>query len=145
MPGPVCSLCRKCCKVVRLFKNWTLLDSGSAPNGGCWVLAGHSRSGNRGASAWRRSTSTGSRRITCARAGLGKPALLKAAAQIGARDVPVTLLHGRADAVCRPANALRLQAVMPQARLVWVPGGHLPAGAMAEALRAAIRAADWQR
>jgi len=79
------------------------------------------------------------------RAGLGKPALLKAAAQIGARDVPVTLLHGRADAVCRPANALRLQAVMPQARLVWVPGGHLPAGAMAEALRAAIRAADWQR
>lgn len=75
------------------------------------------------------------------RAGLGKPALLKAAAQIGARQVPVALLHGRADAVCRPANALRLKAVMPQARLVWVPGGHLPAGAMAEALRAAIREA----
>lgn len=79
------------------------------------------------------------------RAGLGKPALLKAASQIGARDVPVTLLHGRADKVCRPANALRLQAVMPQARLVRVPGGHLPAGAMAEALRAAIRAAGCRR
>ncbi|MGO4809804.1 alpha/beta fold hydrolase [Cupriavidus sp. 2MCAB6] len=79
------------------------------------------------------------------RAGLGKPALLKAASQIGARDVPVTLLHGRADKVCRPANALRLKAVMPQARLVWVPGGHLPAGAMAEALRAAIGAAGCRR
>ena len=79
------------------------------------------------------------------RAGLGKPALLAAAVQIGKRDVPMTLLHGRADAVCRPANALRLQAAMPRARLVLVPGGHLPAGAMAEALRGAILASGWQR
>lgn len=79
------------------------------------------------------------------RGGLGKPALLKAAAALGAHALPVTLLHGRADAVCRPANALRLQALMPQARLVWVPGGHLAEGAMAEALRAAIRESGGQR
>ncbi|MFJ1254044.1 alpha/beta fold hydrolase [Cupriavidus sp. CuC1] len=79
------------------------------------------------------------------RAGLGKPALLKAAAEIGSREAPVTLLHGRADTVCRPANALRLQAVMPRARMVWVPGGHLASGAMAEAVRTAIRESGWQR
>lgn len=74
------------------------------------------------------------------RAGLGKPALLAAAARIGAREVPVVLLHGREDNVCRPRNALRLQAVMPQARLVWVPGGHLAVGEMAHAIGTAIRA-----
>ncbi|KWR90789.1 alpha/beta fold hydrolase [Cupriavidus sp. IDO] len=79
------------------------------------------------------------------RAGLGKPALLRAALEIGARGLPVTLLHGRADPVCRPANATRLLAVMPQARLTWVPGGHLATGAMRGALVAAIRAAGWQR
>lgn len=73
------------------------------------------------------------------RAGLGKPALLAAAARIGARGLPVTLLHGRQDNVCCPANARRLQAVMPQARLVWVPGGHLAVGQMEQALREAIR------
>ncbi len=81
------------------------------------------------------------------RAGLGKAALLRAAARIGTRGgasgLPVTLLHGRQDNVCRPDNALRLQAVMPQARLVWVPGGHLATGDMALALRDAIRAAAW--
>lgn len=79
------------------------------------------------------------------RAGLGKPALLSAARVIGAHGLPVTLLHGRADKVCRPANALRLQAAMPGARLAWVDGGHLAAGAMRDALVAAIRAAGWQR
>ncbi|WP_354685057.1 alpha/beta fold hydrolase [Cupriavidus necator] len=79
------------------------------------------------------------------RAGLGKPALLKAAREIAAHGVPVRLLHGRADAVCRPANALRLQAAMPQAHLNWVAGGHLATGAMRDALAAAIRAAAWQR
>ena len=77
------------------------------------------------------------------RAGLGKSALLRAAARIGARGVPVTLLHGRQDNVCRPENALRLSAAMPQARLVWVQGGHLAEGEMAQALGAAIRASAW--
>jgi proline iminopeptidase len=77
------------------------------------------------------------------RAGLGKSALLMAAARIGRREVPVTLLHGRADRVCRPGNAVRLHATMPQARLVWVQGGHLAAGEMAQALRAAIRTSGW--
>lgn len=77
------------------------------------------------------------------RAGLGKAALLMAAARIGARGLPVTLLHGREDNVCRPENALRLSAAIPQARLVWVPGGHLAEGAMARALGAAIRASAW--
>ncbi|WP_426397610.1 alpha/beta fold hydrolase [Ralstonia sp. R-29] len=77
------------------------------------------------------------------RAGLGKAALLRAAVRIGASGLPVTLLHGRQDNVCRSDNALRLQALMPQARLVWVPGGHLATGEMAQALRDAIRAAAW--
>lgn len=77
------------------------------------------------------------------RAGLGKSALLRAAARIGARGLPVTLLHGRQDNVCRPENALRLSAAIPHARLVWVPGGHLAEGEMARALGAAIRASAW--
>jgi proline iminopeptidase len=32
---------------------------------------------------------------------------------------------------------------MPQARLVWVQGGHLAEGEMAQALGAAIRASAW--
>ncbi|MBP0625045.1 alpha/beta fold hydrolase [Cupriavidus consociatus] len=75
------------------------------------------------------------------RAGLGKPALLRAARAVAAHGLPVTLLHGRADAVCRPANALRLQAAMPAARLEWVDGGHLAGDAMGAALAAAIGAA----
>ena len=77
------------------------------------------------------------------RAGLGKSALLRAAVRIGARGLPVTLLHGQGDNVCRPENALRLSAAIPQARLVWVPGGHLAVGEMAQALRAAISASAW--
>ncbi|NOV21992.1 alpha/beta fold hydrolase [Cupriavidus necator] len=79
------------------------------------------------------------------RAGLGKPAVLRAARDIAAHGMPVTLLHGRADAVCRPANAWRLQQAMPAARLQWVDGGHLAEGAMRDALAAAIRASAWQR
>ncbi|WP_265923318.1 alpha/beta fold hydrolase [Cupriavidus nantongensis] len=79
------------------------------------------------------------------RAGLGKPALLCAARDIAAHGLPVTLLHGRADAVCRPANALRLRHAMPDARLAWVDGGHLADGAMRDALAEAIRASAWQR
>ncbi|OCS44310.1 alpha/beta fold hydrolase [Ralstonia pickettii] len=77
------------------------------------------------------------------RAGLGKAALLRAATRIGARGLPVTLLHGQKDKVCRPGNALRLSAAIPHARLVWVPGGHLAEGEMARALGAAIRASAW--
>ncbi|SCB23579.1 alpha/beta fold hydrolase [Cupriavidus alkaliphilus] len=79
------------------------------------------------------------------RAGLGKPALLRAARNIAAHGLPVTLLHGSADAVCRPANALRLRHAMPAARLAWVDGGHLADGAMRDALAHAIRASAWQR
>lgn len=79
------------------------------------------------------------------RARLGKPALLRAARDIAAHGLPVTLLHGRADAVCRPANALRLRQAMPVARLTWVDGGHLPDGALRDALAGAIRASAWQR
>ncbi|SOZ62731.1 Prolyl aminopeptidase [Cupriavidus taiwanensis] len=79
------------------------------------------------------------------RAGLGKPALLRAARGIAAHGLPVTLLHGRADAVCRPANALRLRQAMPDARLAWVEGGHLADGAMRGALAEAIRASAWLR
>ncbi|SPS02085.1 alpha/beta fold hydrolase [Cupriavidus taiwanensis] len=79
------------------------------------------------------------------RAGLGKPALLRAARNIAAHGLPVTLLHGRADAVCRSANALRLRHAMPAARLAWVDGGHLADGAMRDALAHAIRASAWQR
>jgi proline iminopeptidase len=78
------------------------------------------------------------------RAGLGKPGLLRAAQTIAAHGLPVTLLHGRADAVCRPANARRLLAAMPGARLEWVDGGHLATGALGKALAAAIVAARWQ-
>ncbi|NWK45213.1 alpha/beta fold hydrolase [Ralstonia pickettii] len=77
------------------------------------------------------------------RAGLGKAALLRAATRIAARGLPVTLLHGQKDKVCRPGNALRLSAAIPHARLVWVPGGHLAEGEMARALGAAIRASAW--
>ena len=71
--------------------------------------------------------------------------MLRAARGIAAHGLPVTLLHGRADAVCRPANALRLRQAMPDARLAWVEGGHLADGAMRGALAEAIRASAWLR
>jgi len=73
------------------------------------------------------------------RCGLGKPALLQAAAVIGAAGIPVTLLHGTRDGVCAPRNAERLRQMIPQAELRRVPAGHLAQGAMAVALADAIR------
>lgn len=78
------------------------------------------------------------------RAGLGKAVLLAAAAAIGRRGLPVTLLHGKADRVCSPGNARRLLQAMPHARMQWMEGGHLASGAMARALAAAIRGAPEQ-
>jgi len=78
------------------------------------------------------------------RAGLGKPVMLAAGLSIAQQGIPVTIVHGRADAVCSPVNAVRLHAAMPEARLVWVDGGHLVTGATQDALAAAIRAARWR-
>lgn len=54
-------------------------------------------------------------------------------------DLPVILLHGRQDAICRPEGALALHEALPGSRLQWVEGaGHDPfAPAMVAALRAA--------
>ena len=47
------------------------------------------------------------------------------AACAGLAGLPVTLIHGRLDRVCPPANAARLHAAIPGSRLVWVEGcGH---------------------
>jgi len=78
------------------------------------------------------------------RAGLGKPAMLAAGRAIAQQGIPVTIVHGRGDAVCSPVNAVRLHAVMPEARMVWVDGGHLATGATQDALSAAIREARWR-
>jgi len=54
-------------------------------------------------------------------------------------DLPVTLLHGRADRVCPPTGAEALQAALPRLDLRWIDGaGHDPTHpAMAAAMRAA--------
>lgn len=54
-------------------------------------------------------------------------------------DLPVTLLHGRADRVCPPEGAAALRAVLPTLDLRWIDGaGHDPTyPAMAAAMRAA--------
>lgn len=59
------------------------------------------------------------------------------AASLG--DLPVVLLHGRQDAICRPEGALALHAALPGSRLQWVENaGHNPFDpAMMAALRAA--------
>ena len=56
--------------------------------------------------------------------------------------LPVTLIHGRLDRVCPPANAERLHAAIAGSRLVWVEGcGHEAFHpAMAAAWRDALRA-----
>jgi len=68
---------------------------------------------------------------------LGEELLLAQAAALD--DVPVLLLHGTADLVCRPINSWRLQQQLPQSRLSWVDGaGHdLTAAAMVHAMRKA--------
>lgn len=56
---------------------------------------------------------------------LGESRLLALAGQLAA--LPVALVHGRQDWVCRPANAGLLQAVLPALRLTWIDDcGHEP-------------------
>jgi proline iminopeptidase len=38
--------------------------------------------------------------------------------------MPVNIIQGRYDMLCRPANAYRLQQVLPNCRLIWAIGGH---------------------
>jgi proline iminopeptidase len=56
------------------------------------------------------------------------------------RSLPVHLVHGRLDWVCRPSNAWQLHQAMPWSRLTWVDhGAHNPyEAAMLTALAAAI-------
>jgi proline iminopeptidase len=58
--------------------------------------------------------------------------------------MPVAIVHGELDWVCRPANAWQLHRAIPGSRLAWVAGGgHDPYQPdMLEALAAAI---DWVR
>lgn len=58
----------------------------------------------------------------------------------GLAGLPVTLIHGRDDRVCPPANAERLHAAIPGSRLVWIDDcGHAAFHpAMAAAWRAAL-------
>ncbi|WP_341647435.1 prolyl aminopeptidase [Thauera humireducens] len=56
---------------------------------------------------------------------LGEEAVLGMASQLGA--MPVCILHGRLDLVCRPVNAWRLHEVAGGSRLLFVDGaGHSP-------------------
>lgn len=56
---------------------------------------------------------------------LGEAAVLRAAAAL--RGIPVALVHGTRDLVCRPRNAWRLQRVIAGSRLAWAdPAGHDP-------------------
>ena len=42
-------------------------------------------------------------------------------------SLPVQLVHGRLDWVCRPANAWQVHQAIPGSRLTWVDhGGHNP-------------------
>ncbi len=69
---------------------------------------------------------------------IGEQALLDIAASL--RGIPVCLIHGRADLVCRPRNSRLLQQGLPDSRLLMVDGvGHDPfAPAMLAALREAV-------
>ena len=60
------------------------------------------------------------------------------------KSLPVQLVHGRLDWVCRPANAWQLHQAMPASQLAWVDhGGHNPyEPPMLEALAQAIRRAQ---
>lgn len=54
---------------------------------------------------------------------LGETAFLDACVSLS--NVPVTLIHGRLDQVCPPANAERVHARIAASRLVWIDGcGH---------------------
>ncbi len=70
---------------------------------------------------------------------LGENYLLHQAAQLS--SVPVELVHGRLDWVCRPVNAWRTHLAIPNSSLTWVDqGGHSPYDPpMQVALAAAMR------
>lgn len=70
---------------------------------------------------------------------LGENYLLQQAAQLS--PVPVELVHGRLDWVCRPANAWRTHLAIPASSLTWVDqGSHSPYDPpMQLALAAAMR------
>jgi proline iminopeptidase len=56
---------------------------------------------------------------------LGEERLLNLAGRL--RALPVELVHGRLDWVCRPSNAWQLHQAMPSSRLTWVEhAGHDP-------------------
>ena len=56
---------------------------------------------------------------------LGEPAVLRAAGTL--RGVPVAIVHGEQDRICRPLNAWRLHRACPGSRFVWAPqAGHDP-------------------
>jgi proline iminopeptidase len=56
---------------------------------------------------------------------LGEERLLAMARRL--RALPVEMVHGRLDWVCRPANAWQVHEAMPASRLTWVDhGGHNP-------------------
>lgn len=64
---------------------------------------------------------------------LGEAAVLRAAAEL--RGVPVALVHGRRDLICRPQNAWRVHRAITGSRLAWVgQGGHDPFHPAASAL-----------
>ena len=57
---------------------------------------------------------------------LGEPAVLRAASAL--HDVPVALVHGTHDRICRPGNAWRVQRACRGSRLAWADqAGHDPA------------------
>lgn len=71
---------------------------------------------------------------------LGESLVMRAAASLG--GIPVALVHGTNDRVCRPQNAWRVQRACAGSRLAWaVHGGHDPTHpAVFELLRGATRA-----
>lgn len=71
---------------------------------------------------------------------LARDAVLRALARLD-RSLPVLLLHGTADLVCRPDGSWLARQALPSARLGWIDGvGHDPyARPMLAAQRAALR------
>jgi proline iminopeptidase len=56
---------------------------------------------------------------------LGERAVLRAASSL--RGVPVAIVHGEQDRICRPINAWRVHRSCPGSRLAWAPqAGHSP-------------------
>ncbi len=68
----------------------------------------------------------------------GDATLLQRAATLA--DLPVAVLHGRLDWICRPSAAWELHRVLPGSRLQWLEGcGHSPfEPAMAQAMTQAV-------